>query len=393
VIQEALLCPITKLVLGRLTVTWDSFIYAKEKLLIGQRETEVPAVLQLDSNIVRNGGVNLPDLLIATNSCDATDPTDKVFGLLSLAQIIDRSSIPVDYTISCKEVFTIATEHCINHYGPSILSMIQYQTSSQLSGVPNYISTGQPVELTPIQFTKENFPFQDFRLAFCVSQNGDQMALRVNDKFLDFVKRIQSKTDQAFAQLEKCNRYLVNPAPLKEVAGGLRQMFGIDTSPDETPLSFFLHKPEEERQMQELLQPGVDPEDLTAIDLLAPWYEEVEEGPYFPYCTCLLANFVQLAGQFLEGRYAFYGKHTIGVCPRGTKIGDRICKAEGLNTPLVLRRCQSTENYVIVGPCQIIIPSNREHTNCKSRRYHLELPANWVDIEKRTTLYDGINIV
>jgi hypothetical protein len=271
-------------------------VYGKQRLFYDLTRIETakaPAILRLDSKMIKYGGVKLPNLLVATHSCGATDPRDKIFALLSLAEEIDRRAIQVDYTISHEELFAITTNYCINHYGPSILSLIQDRTSSQSSWIPNFISTA---ELIPLLYTKDKFSFANIR---SVTLSQDQMVLKANGKPLDFVKHIQQRTDQTFARLEECSRYFENPAPLEQVVDCYCQMLGIDVNLGETPLSFLLHKPKQE-QIWESLQPGVDPTDLTSIDLLAPYWER--KGDYFPYCTFYLTSFRDLAFQFLQGR-------------------------------------------------------------------------------------------
>jgi hypothetical protein len=68
---------------------------------------------------------------------DASDPRDKVFALLGIADDAVEPGLHPDYSKSCETVFTEATEALLREQGPNILSFCQWP--KKLSNIPSWV--------------------------------------------------------------------------------------------------------------------------------------------------------------------------------------------------------------------------------------------------------------
>lgn len=77
-------------------------------------------VIKLDSlreSLRDRGSADEELLFIQSRSCDATDPRDRIFGLVGLADQEAREAIVPDYTLSSQDVFIMATKRLLTRSG------------------------------------------------------------------------------------------------------------------------------------------------------------------------------------------------------------------------------------------------------------------------------------
>lgn len=104
----------------------------------------VARVFVLVQKRVRCDKSHLLDVLIETRGREATDPRDKIFGLLSLADMLDggqfSSQLKADYNKTAEAVYTEYSEFFIRHHGPAFfLSLIKTPPPGErLPGLPSW---------------------------------------------------------------------------------------------------------------------------------------------------------------------------------------------------------------------------------------------------------------
>jgi hypothetical protein len=216
-------------------------------------------------------GVPLSELLLITNGNGATDPRDKIFALLGLARREDREAIRVDYTLTFQEVATTTAIYCIGNYGPDIMSLIHDLSSSirRHSWVPNFAlpSLAQP----GFRLLSGDIDRRFFRLR----RDVHHVMLTLGVLHKERVRNVQrsNRSVAPFPPLFTHNHHEAIRV-LERIVATQEQNLDYDEKPgsrlDELP-QMLVHEPESKRDYDiEELQPGVDPYDMGAIDLIAP---------------------------------------------------------------------------------------------------------------------------
>ncbi|KAJ4294910.1 hypothetical protein N0V88_005149 [Collariella sp. IMI 366227] len=94
------------------------------------------------------GGMSLLETIIWTSlttapggSIQATDPRDRIYGLLGLVRLEDRRKIPVDYSpdMTLNKVLFLVGKTLLQQHGPNILSFCQGTLSSSNHGLPSWV--------------------------------------------------------------------------------------------------------------------------------------------------------------------------------------------------------------------------------------------------------------
>lgn len=390
VIQETLLNNWVELVFGGITIGWEQLVQGTRRIFgtypLPAVKQNIPAVLQLALEGVEKDGYRLSTLLALTTSSRCTDPRDKVFALLSLARETDRNAICIDYQLSPEDLYLITTQHCIDNDGLLILDIIQDCTDSRTSWVPDFLAADRSHKMVPIQNCADHPFLRDQKagwrtlpqlLTLATPGKIGQAILRLDGKILDCVQHIQPKTEEistqsfryALAGDDYCSR------TKKDALGFYRQVLGIGSSMEAEIPSFLLHRPHDELESIESLRASLKPEDHDEFDRsckiygggFAPFRWNGSNKDYNPYCPVILHSFIYMPSQYLRGRQTFGGKETIGICPKGVNLGDIVFQFEGLRSPCVLRKCQSGEEYVLIGPCCIVELSDRDHSFCSRK--------------------------
>ncbi|KXX80990.1 Heterokaryon incompatibility protein 6, OR allele [Madurella mycetomatis] len=131
-----------------LKLLWDSVPAVKALTLLSlvheHASASVARVFVLVQKRVRCDKSHLLDVLIETRGREATDPRDKIFGLLSLADMLDggqfSSQLKADYNKTTEAVYTEYSEFFIRHHGPAFfLSLIKTPPPGErLPGLPSW---------------------------------------------------------------------------------------------------------------------------------------------------------------------------------------------------------------------------------------------------------------
>lgn len=363
VIQEALLNPRTQVVYGHLNVEWNELalfcgevFHHSNTERTGHHPSEQPPVLRLDLKDATEG-LPLPDLLLHTSSSGASDRRDKIFALLSLAAKDDRETIRVDYTIPFQRLVAFITVYCISRYGPSILSLLQDSSHAwSKSWIPNFGLENPTFNRIVLNFERSSTLLPNLR-PFRLHNVDGQYMLEVDVVHLETVRHVRDHQD--YVEFSRANKSAITkPISMEAFLKMYAQHFGMKGSFDQSQIlaelpSLLLHEPGRSIGYKfNELQPGVDPYDMQAIDLLAPWHQS-DTSQLFLYCPTMLRLLAMPDGTAFSHRQVFDTDFMMGCCPQSTEPGDLICRIRGLSTPIALRRTQG-HAAVYLGPCRII---------------------------------------
>lgn len=105
VVQEVALSNSITMMCGDTAVQWTKFMTHEhlQRIYTSSYVETFPTILRLDQRYLRSSATIL-DALLLGRSCNASDPRDKVFGLLGLVSTKGRP--PADYAMSTAELYT-----------------------------------------------------------------------------------------------------------------------------------------------------------------------------------------------------------------------------------------------------------------------------------------------
>lgn len=105
VVQEVALSKRMIMICGDTAVQWTEFMThgLLQQIYTSSYSETFPTILRLDERHIA-GSTTLLDALLLGRSCKASDPRDKIFGLLGLVSTTDRP--PANYSMSTAEVYT-----------------------------------------------------------------------------------------------------------------------------------------------------------------------------------------------------------------------------------------------------------------------------------------------
>lgn len=130
--------------------------------------------------------------------------------------------------------------------------------------------------------------FLQAHLRFDIAHVAEWKCLRLYGRPIYIVQHIQREISQTCLQLQEYNlpEYFEVPASLHKTLDDYCQIFGIESDPHKLSVALLLHEPNLLVQdSSRLYQPSVDPEDMTSIELPAPYFEDYEasaRGIHFP---------------------------------------------------------------------------------------------------------------
>jgi hypothetical protein len=390
VIQEVIMARSVALYFGPFVIDWEDV--SLDRFILGSGrgiddalipiehafKIDIPPVLRLRKKI-KSEGARLVDLLSATRTCAATDPRDKIFALLGMAQRENMLQLPrADYTKSVENVFAEATIYYIRSTGClGILSSPLSPAETTVSWVSNFsdIST-----LTPFCEEQNYIPrikaFSETPLIID-DRELDLGFLNATGILLDSITYVQN--DQKWIQRTRSRNLTVHP---EGFVSSVQQLFQAPST-FQVPL-MLLHCPLDPLLAFEEPSVGIDPFDMREIDLLAPFFERQLEN-YSPHCISTLERFYRTITNYGRGRAIFCGKDTMGIVPVGTEPGDMIWILPTAFHPLVLR--QKGNYYKVIGACMIMGPN--KHPGCNTR-YHGKARCDCRSCKSRKR-YEGRN--
>ena len=108
----------------------------------------------LRNAVTSKGGETLRDLLLNTNSSNATEPRDRIYALLGMMRTENRADFTVDYDWPLEAVFAEAVAHIFQKgNGPFLLSGMELAGASQKTSFPSWVPTfGSRSLLSPTRF-------------------------------------------------------------------------------------------------------------------------------------------------------------------------------------------------------------------------------------------------
>ncbi|KAH7073312.1 heterokaryon incompatibility protein-domain-containing protein [Paraphoma chrysanthemicola] len=187
VTQEIALARRVTVVLGDISIHWMSQEVDAMLELCREEGQALPGVLAWKPEVVR-GEQDLLEALHRSRTCAATDPRDKNFALLGIAQEQFSAAIPVDYSISTPDLFL--------KYSSPQYSSPQYPFPQYFS--PQYFS---PQYFSPQYFSPQYFSPQYFSPQYFSQQRFSQM-FESQERFLESYLNITVKSVE-FAIHEK----------------------------------------------------------------------------------------------------------------------------------------------------------------------------------------------
>lgn len=274
---------------------------------------KVPPVVLLGKQLPWNS-MNLTELLLATRSCGASDPRDKIFALLRLAN--DASLPDPDYSLAPEEIFKMTTIHCIYRWGLEILTLVNPNKLEQCpSWVPNL---GSPSTLTRIDaFVKRWRQLKSPSL-------GSSIAGQLPDRPYEYAAAIANFSIQHIP---------VRGFQLDHV---VRTQDASQSEPVDQSSSFW---PWMYRHGHS--KPEIGTNTGIAID-----GESI--------CIGLIEEFTALREALGEGRTVLQTANFLGIGPPDAMKGDVVFAIDGLESHLLLR--PHDDYYRVVGECLLHLP-------------------------------------
>lgn len=83
----------------------------------------------------------LLDVLIETRDREASDPRDKIFGVLSISNSLDREKFPTekaDYALTTQDVYMRYSRFFIQHHGPGFFLALMKPRPKLADGLPSW---------------------------------------------------------------------------------------------------------------------------------------------------------------------------------------------------------------------------------------------------------------
>lgn len=186
--------------------------------------------------------IPLEHLLQIFRCCEASDPRDKIFALLSiLARSEGRQAGPileVDYTKSAQELYIAATNYIIERSGNlDILTHVQDPTLTRVSSLPSWVPDfSAPLQTSPIQKIGESAftasgATPDYNLVAITLESK----LEIEAVFIDHVHQVAESTGCYFVRTAKLvselpQWYLSKHENFCTVPKATREKSHIDTS-------------------------------------------------------------------------------------------------------------------------------------------------------------------
>lgn len=302
----------------------------------------------------------------ATRSFHATDPRDKIYGILALTHKETQEGIDANYNKSVEDVFRDATIHMLQvEKSAAVYVSVPLGRSTRptlpswvpdfaVSRAPQHIETGQIMDSEAIPQHKA----EDVRLFDC------RKRLVVKGMFLDAVQTILNTTDEhqltQVAYLLEISQFLTD---IEHLISGCAERLG-NSHPIEPLWKILLFSQSERNKFQneeecqakfEYMMTGV--RELTATDRgLLFFFERIEAaGPLSAY---IMAAF-RVRRRFVAGLGGWYG-----FGEGGMKEGDQLALLfPDANVPFILR--EKGDCFEMVGVARV--PEGMRRTAVTSR--------------------------
>ncbi|KAK4446239.1 heterokaryon incompatibility protein-domain-containing protein [Podospora aff. communis PSN243] len=96
----------------------------------------------VNDGIANNGAFPLPDVILLSSQSNATEPRDKVVGILGLSTSASAPDLQPDHTLSAQQVYINATAHCLRRGSFALLNLagrLQHENMGSTLGLPSWV--------------------------------------------------------------------------------------------------------------------------------------------------------------------------------------------------------------------------------------------------------------
>lgn len=281
----------------------------------------------------------------------ASDPRDKLYGLLALFSREFQARIEPDYTLPVAEVYTSWTLALITESGTlDVLSQLPPHQPSTLA-VPSWVTDWGMTLDYPEHYEVSGLLERSRHLALYKACNGataqiipEPMSLLVKGRSIDTVRRIvhiaeyESPGAQWVVIPKKYTRLLVHPFSKHDYWQFLSGSLKRDVMPRKYVRrhrmpSEYLMIPQESLQL------------IPSVDVLPGRVLRLRARPD--------GETLELFTMVSSGRNFVVTEHgRIGYAPKYARIGDSIVLLAGASVPIILRACEST-SFKVIGDAYI----------------------------------------
>ena len=417
VIQEVILANYTIFLLGPLSIDWEQLqaVIDNGKPTASSRST-IPWFRLWMKDL---GSYNMIEVFCLTSECDASDPRDKIYGLIGLLPEKFARDIKPDYRKSVTEVYKDATFACVRQIGsPKVLQFFQIDASHNPSWIIDFscpLVTSQafisklPNTYSPPKLARLELINETLRSTPDVLVISNDEELRVRGVRIDIISSTQDpekfKGHEIFKLPEKLEdlRSIEHIRRLlaERMAGFMSSITSLNQK-DSVAMGNVLHcqwEPSVKKIPVSNWPQSWFEDGLNAIELLAPYFvgeeQETERqrwealqkdtSGYCPQFALDLYRKISSFGNGSESRL-YIGRRSIGLCPAATQKGDLVYKLKDVDSLTVVRNVSN--RFRMVGHCVMVTAVNC-NTICKQVRakecgcVHCQHSRVWNDMTKR----------
>ena len=332
--QEVRLAGIgTQMICGDKTMLWETF--RKAMLCLARHEALSDRMYHLISqtlslSIYGKSHKFVREILEDTNECTYSDPRDRIYAILNLVHPDEICGFEPDYSKSTEEVFRTFVMNCISTSGRldclTACEMRELKAVKIPSWVPDWTI---PKECSPLKNSRACWGSQE-------EANFDDMGiLRVTACCVGTVDSVHDIMDQEIS------------STARRLWRALEQKLDIDVA-DDSKIRALCRTLCCNIFSESFLPPLQRCPRLQESQVLMFNFLKYVTGPRYSY-----QNYTKSVKFMTKGRAFFTTKEgKIGLAPRRTEIGDRLCIVLGCQSPLVLR-AKEFGIYTMVGECYL----------------------------------------
>jgi Heterokaryon incompatibility protein (HET) len=373
ILQEVVFGKDIKVLTGKINLPWGEVLELATSYI--NRDTKDPqntpvsgdAELSMAMMTVMDewrAAQNLPiaDLVHRSKFCDATEPKDKIFALLSLASDVDIDTFKPDYRLTWPQICIKLARHAISQSNTlDVLRSVGLASKSHdlPSWVPEFSRLAQSIPLTPFSATSSKLEDSPDVTSYCSESRMVAKCLLLHDIVLTGTPWLDEHNphdpsllslfpllDQWYDGVRNHPQYANDPHKrVNTFWGTLRMTLGSEASEKYVARTYsagegwhwhfrkLLDLDVGDSQPEDFYdfdaEPPIDDETIFDLDknphLLTPWAKEVMLKP---------------VASHLHGRtFGFMDDGKMALLPRDTKEGDHLCLLYGCRIPFVVRSC------------------------------------------------------
>jgi hypothetical protein len=336
---------------------------------------------------------SLLQLVIKYRNFKATDPRDKIYGLLGLVsdpQHRDVVTFAPKYNIRADRLYANFAQHCINEGGlgeileecqsppsikerlqgciqgilhecqpPSISEMLEERQNSEYvqgipSWAPDWVTNRLCTRLSDLTFEGNQFNASgDLKASFSFSPEGD--ILRIDAIALDFLKRVGPEfvsTDPppSYRLIAASSLYALTGRKMDRREFEERSVIGIEKFYAEELERQYVAGGTVYNAWRRTLHCGhsysrPNPESFIEDQFQLPIFEPKKRP------MTEVGYDLRLYASLNHRRFSVSLLGYTCLVPEAAKVGDCICVILGVNVPFVIRKCG--DNHILVGECYV----------------------------------------